>query len=357
MKNYIIIEKSEFPQINLLPDESTLVISYLGPSTLAHFSHFFITLGGSFSLKAMSIPTTRTEEAAIVIIDLQKCNGCGKCVAVCKDFEFELIEGKASLTKQPLFGCIACGHCMAICPEGAISVTGRCLSANDLFQLPESEAKPGYDALLTLLQSRRSLREFRDKPVSREVLDKIISAAATAPMGIPPSDVNLLVLEGKEKVRQFSSDFCMLLVKNRWLVSSRFLAVMRLFYSRKEAEFFRKFMRPLFDIYIGSMNKGIDVVTYDAPVAIYFYGSPYCDPADPIIAATYAMLAADSLGLGTCMLGAIHPFLQSGFGVKEFKSKYGIRYKSREGLVLIVGYPGVKYTKGVKRTFANVNYY
>ncbi len=60
------------------------------------------------------------------------------------------------------------------------------------------------------------------------------------------------------------------------------------------------------------MKHGINYVTYDAPATIYFYGSPYCDYADPIIAATYAMLAAESLGLGTCMIGGIHPFLQNG---------------------------------------------
>ena len=305
----------------------------------------------------MSIPTSRTEEAATVSIDLQKCKGCGKCVSVCKDFEFELINGKVSLTKQPLFGCIACGHCMAICPEGAIHVNGRCLTPDDLFNLRKSPDRVDYDSLLLMLQSRRSLREFEDTPVQREILDQIILAAATAPMGIPPSDVNLLVLHGKDKVRKFSSDFCKLLGKNTWLVSRWFLALTRLFYDRKTSDFFRKFMRPVFEVYIGSMNKGIDVVTYDAPVAIYFYGSPYCDPADPIIAATYAMLAAESLGLGTCMLGAIHPFLQSGFGVRQFKARYGIRYKSREGLVLIIGYPKVKYAKGVRRTFANVDFF
>ena len=304
----------------------------------------------------MSIPTSRTEEAAIVTIDQEKCNGCGKCVAVCKDFEFELINGKASLVKKPLFGCIACGHCMAICPEEAILVTGRSLSPNDLFALSDQPPKPGYTALLQLLESRRSIREFKEQPVSRKVIDQIISAAQTAPMGIPPSDVNLLVLNNKEKVRQFSSDFCSLLDKNRWFVSGWFMALMTPFYDKKMMRFFKKFMRPVFDTYIGSMKKGIDVVTYDAPVAIYFYGSPYCDPADPIIAATYAMLAAESLGLGTCMLGAVHPFLQSGFGVKDFRNKYNIRFKSREGLILIMGYPRVKYTKGVRRTFANVDF-
>jgi len=305
----------------------------------------------------MSIPTSRTEEAALVTIDQQKCTGCGKCVTVCSDFEIKIVNGKAVLADEPLFGCIACGHCMAICPEGAIEVTGRCLTPKDLLQFTESSVKPDYNSLLRLLQTRRSIREYKNQPVSGEIIDLIIAAAQTAPMGIPPSDVSVLVLNGKEKVRQFSSDFCNVLNRNRWLVSGWFMALMTPFMDKKTIRFFKKFMRPLFDVYIGSMNKGVDHVTYDAPVALYFYGSPFCDPADPIIAATYAMVAAESLGLGTCMLGAIHPFLQSGFGVKEFRNKYGIRFKSREGLVLIVGYPKVKYIKGVNRTFANVDFF
>lgn len=304
----------------------------------------------------MSIPTSRTEEAAVVTIDADRCSGCGKCVSVCKDFEFEIREGKAVLSDHPVFGCIACGHCMAICPEGAIRVNGRCLLPEDLFPLSQKQEKSGYEFLLHLLQSRRSIREFKNQHVSEEVMEKIIDAARTAPMGIPPSDVHLLVINGKEKVRGFSADFCRLLERNRWLVSGWFLALMTPFYDRKTVLFFKKFMRPLFNVYLGSMKKGEDLVTYDAPAAIYFYGSPFCDPADPLIAATYAMLAAESLGLGTCMLGAIHPFLQSGIGVKEFRDKYHIRCRSREGLVLILGHPAVRYNKGIRRTFAGVDY-
>ena len=308
------------------------------------------------NLNSMSVPTSRTEEAAIISIDQEKCNGCGKCVTVCKDFEFKIVAGKAVPSDQPLFGCIACGHCLAICPEGAIRVSGRTLTPEDLFLLTEMPAKTKYVELMQLLQSRRSIREFKEKPVPEEVIAKIIEAAQTAPMGIPPSDVNLLVMYGTEKVRQFSSDFCNLLDKTRWFVSGWFMALMGLFYDKKTMRFYKKFMRPVFDIYIGSMKKGEDVVTYDAPVAIYFYGSPYCDPADPIIAATYAMIAAESLGLGTCMLGAIHPFLQNGSVAAKFRTKYDIRFKSREGLVLILGYPKVKYERGIRRSFANVDY-
>jgi len=99
-----------------------------------------------------------------------------------------------------------------------------------------------------------------------------------------------------------------------------------------------------------------EMASYDAPLALYFYGSPYTDPADPLIAATYAMTAAESLGLGTCMLGGIHPFIQSGRAARKFREKHGIRFKSREGLFLIIGHPRVKYQHGITRTFANIDY-
>ena len=118
---------------------------------------------------------------------------------------------------------------------------------------------------------------------------------------------------------------------------------------------FKEFIKPLIQIYTGSMEKGIDYVTYKAPLAIYFYGSPFTDPADPIIAATYAMIAGESLGLGTCMIGGIHPFIQNGGRAKKLREKYGIKFKSREGLFVIFGYPKVKYSKGIRRTFASVD--
>jgi nitroreductase len=153
----------------------------------------------------------------------------------------------------------------------------------------------------------------------------------------------------------FASDFCKFLESQQWLVSKWFTLLMRPFWGKTNDELFRKFLRPLVRVYIDSMKKGDNVVTYDAPVTLYFYGSPYADPDDPTIAATYAMLAAESLGLGTCMIGGIHPFLQNGTAAKKFREKHGIRYKSREGLFVIIGYPKVKFKKGIRRTFANVD--
>lgn len=303
----------------------------------------------------MAIPTSRTNDAAKILIQADKCNGCGKCVEVCKDFSLVVIDKKVQLSDTSIFGCIGCGHCMMVCPNEAIKIDGRTISLNDLEDMPVESAISNYDSFLALLKRRRSVREFKDEPVESEKIQQIIDAAQTAPMGLPPSDVHLLVLENKKMVRDFSADFSKYLSSIRWFVSNWFLGLMRPFWGKSNDKMFRSFVRPLFDVYIDEMQKGKNLVTYDAPLAMYFYGSPYADPADPLIAATYAMLAGESLGLGTCMLGGVHPLIQYGKSAKKFREKYGIKYPSREGLIVIFGYSKVHYRKTIKRTFANVN--
>ena len=302
----------------------------------------------------MSIPSYRDKGSANIFIDIDKCTGCGLCVEVCKDFGFEIVDHKVSKTDNSVFGCIACGHCMLICPTGVIAIEGRTLSPVQLFELPEKNIVPDFNNLLALLQRRRSIREFKDLPVEEEKINQILDAAQTAPMGIPPSDVHVLVLENKTQVHNFAVEFSKYLNSIRWMASNWFITFMRPFWGKANDEMMHSFIKPVFDIYVDSMNKGDNWINYDAPLAMYFYGSPYSDPADPIVAATYAMLAAESLGLGTCMLGAIHPFIQNGKKARQFREKWGIKFPSREGLVVIFGYSNVIYKKGVKRTFADI---
>jgi ferredoxin len=302
----------------------------------------------------MAIPTSRTKIKAEIGINEEKCTGCGLCVSVCKDYSLKIDNQKVKVTDNPFFGCIGCGHCMAICPSDAIKIFGRTLSPDDLFDLPDKEKAATYEQLHFLLQRRRSIREFNDKPVENEMITKILEAASTAPMGLPPSDVNVLIFDTKDKVRNFAKDFCLYLEGMKWFVSDWFLSLMRPLWGKSNDEMFRGFVKPLFRVYTENMQKGINLVNYDAPLAMYFYGSPYTDPADPIIAATYAMIAAETMGLGTCMLGGMHPLIQNGKKAKEFRKTQGIKYASREGLFVIFGYPEVKYKKGIRRTFASI---
>lgn len=303
----------------------------------------------------MAIPTSRAKEAAEIRVNANDCNGCGLCVDICSDLSLKMENNKAAKSDTAIFGCIGCGHCMAVCPTGAIEIHGREISPADMFDLPGKENAAAYNQVLSLYERRRSVRKFKDRNVEPEIIEKILKAAGTAPMGLPPSDVHVLVLDSKEKTHAFAKDFCDYLDTMKWFVSGWFLALMRPFWGKSNDEVFRGFIRPLFKVYTEKMRDGINVVNYDAPLAMYFYGSPYTDPADPIIAATYAMIAAESLGLGTCMLGAVHPLIQNGKRAEKFREKYGIKYKSREGLIVAFGYPAVRFKKGIRRSFADIH--
>lgn len=304
----------------------------------------------------MAIPTSRTSDAAQVAINNDLCSGCGLCIKVCKDFGLRLANEKAALSGKPLFGCIGCGHCMAICPTDAIKVHGRTIAPEQIFPLEPEKTAASFQQLTALLHRRRSLREFSDKPVEQALAEKILQAAQSAPSGLPPSDVNVLIIDGIEKNRLFAADFCTYLKSLHWLHYRWLPVLLRLFLGQKNSDLFKNFVKPALAAFTEKMDEGVNIVSYDAPLSMYFYASPYADPADPIIAATYAMLAAEALGLGSCMIGSIHPLIQHGRKARLFRQKYGIKNASREGIFVLFGYPEIKYSKGIKRTFASVDY-
>ncbi len=303
----------------------------------------------------MTIKTSRTDENAKIRIDQDKCSACGACVEVCKNLSFKIENGKLAINENSIFGCFGCGQCVAVCPTGAIKVEGRMLSDSDFITLPEKESRADYSQLYSVMLARRSVRDFKVHEVEDELVQKILEASSTSPMGIPPSDVGVLVLKGKEKVRQFSFDFIDHAKSVRWLFSPAALFFIMPFLSKDERKMFKTFITPLFDFLITRKEKGENWLLYDAPLAMYFYGSPFSDDADAYIAATYAMLAAETLGLGSCMIGSVHPLLKRG-GAK-LKKKYGIRSKMTSGIVVVFGYPKFKYQKAIKRSFGKVQEY
>ena len=85
---------------------------------------------------------------------------------------------------------------------------------------------------------------------------------------------------------------------------------------------------------------------------MYFYTSPYADTADPLIAATYTMLAGEALGLGSCMLGAIAFCFKYS---KSLRAKYDIPPHSQQGIMVIFGYPALRYQRALHRRLARVH--
>ena len=65
----------------------------------------------------------------IIKIDREKCNGCGACAAACHEGAIEMIDGKATLTRENY--CDGLGDCLPACPTGAISFEVREAPAYD----------------------------------------------------------------------------------------------------------------------------------------------------------------------------------------------------------------------------------
>lgn len=303
----------------------------------------------------MALKTARFDTTANVVIDAARCTGCGTCVTVCHGAPLQMADGRVTVDQDRYFGCIGCGHCMMVCPADAVTVRGRDMSPEELFDLPAVSSRARYGALFDLMRSRRSVRTFKDKDVPRDVIDSVVEAVATAPMGIPPSDVGILILDGRDKVGEFAGDMVDLMVKSRWVFSPLMRVFMRAFYAKEEIEGLKTFVIPLIDIVDEKRREGVDWLLYGAPLAMYFYTSAGADPADPLVAATYAMLAAESLGLSNCMIGSIAPFLQTGGG--KVKVKYGIPKNSRQGIMVIFGYSRISFKKGVTRHLGEVRFY
>jgi ferredoxin len=289
------------------------------------------------------------------LIDKETCTLCGICVRICPVEVLVKAEDEITINNTNAFGCIACGQCMMVCPSDSIAVTGRNLDPGDIVALPAKQRRATAEQLEALLLSRRSIRRFTADDVSRDLIDRVATVAATAPMGIPPWEVGVTIFHGRDKVGELARDTVdsyagLLKIFDNPLAKG----LSRLLMKKAVWQQFQSFILPLGRVLVEGRGRGTDYVLYNAPAALLFHVSPYADGADAFIACSYAMIAAETLGLGSCMIGCVAPVLARR---KELLKKYGLSEGNTPKILLIMGYHESPHCKAIRRRFQSVAYY
>lgn len=272
-------------------------------------------------------------------VDPDRCTGCELCVKACPSFTLAMRGGKAVVARGPW--CIGCGHCGAICPAEAVTPQGPLIGAGG-----EPAVSPA--ALLRLLRERRSVRLYRDEPVPRDAIERILDAARYAPTGTNSQNVRYVILDAPgpiAELRAMTQAFYERLFRRvrspigAWLV--------RLAAGRRTVAFLRAYL-PKIEHAGRLVEQGQDPLLHGAPAVIVAHAEAG-DPSSAFngAAALYAAsLAAHALEIGTCFNGFLEAAVNRD---REIKGRLGIPRDHRCFGAMTLGRPAVRYLRLVER--------
>ena len=291
----------------------------------------------------------------LISINQATCKKCLLCSEVCPN-KIIVRTNSAEMTTRPtrIGLCFKCGQCMAVCSTQSIVVEGLSYD-HDFFSLPD---KTSYEnSFYDLVHTRRAVRNFKDKPVPKALLEKIVEAISFAPPGFPPLKTKIIVVQNPELIRQA--------LPNMVHLYERLLQMMKKpigrFFIRKEVgskkfKTMQAHLVPLLISRIPALKKGIEnTLTRDAPAMILFLADKNGEDInqDISIAATYGMLASHALGLGGSIMDIIPPAINKDI---ELRNMFGIPDEQEVITSMIIGYPKYNYRRGIKRNLREVKW-
>jgi nitroreductase/Pyruvate/2-oxoacid:ferredoxin oxidoreductase delta subunit len=289
-----------------------------------------------------------------ITYNAELCKKCGLCATACP---LAIPEQKEKGTIPTLNdsrqeSCFRCGHCVAVCPQGAISHSHF---PKGTVTPIKPEQVPSYDQVLELVRSRRSKRRFKEQPVERDMIEKVLEAARFAPSGHNKQTTEFIVVQDKEIIYEIGKITAASLKSlgqafRSWIGRM----IMRRMFGRRGAETLAELapeLEGLADLY----NSGTDWILNEAPVLLFFcadsaggYGSENAN-----LAVQNAALAAETIGLGCFYSGFVGMANGRSDKIAELVSLpetheiYG---------TLAMGYPRLKYSKWVERNPAKVTW-
>jgi nitroreductase/NAD-dependent dihydropyrimidine dehydrogenase PreA subunit len=291
----------------------------------------------------------------MISIESSLCKKCNLCVLACPGEVFkksnqehdQYNNGVPQIKDTHL--CIECGHCVAVCPEGAVvhnAITAiQSVKAENLLQ---------YDGLEELLRSRRSIRKFKESPVEKELLEKIIQLAKYAPTSHNCQSTKYLIIQNKDLLKEVSRLTVEYSAKVKRKLQNPFIRTLLLLIVG-EAIKTPISLIPTFERIKKSWNEGKDPILHNAPTVIVFYAktiAPFAE-INANLALYNVSLICHQLSLGSFCAGSVMHFCQREnkinklLNIPEGHNIYG---------VLAVGQPKYKFKKWVERKPADIQW-
>jgi len=252
-----------------------------------------------------------------IIVNKDLCNKCNVCSKVCVMgiIKSSTDVGYPRMAKANEDNCMKCGHCEAFCSQQALVLDLR-PEEKLSYSNKDSQIKP--ENLSLYIKQRRSIRHFSAKPVSKELINKVLDTVNYAPTGGNSQTVKWLVIHDKNEVKRIAS------LTVDWMRS------------------IQDTPHPMSNYVpgiIAAWDKGIDVITRNAPHLLFAHlpHSDFIDDrTDAIIALSYFDLAAPAFGLGTCWGGFIRMAYDS---YQPLRDALALPDKRKIGYAIMFGYP------------------
>ncbi|MBE0582207.1 MAG: nitroreductase family protein [Desulfofustis sp.] len=285
------------------------------------------------------------------VFDRERCTACGACISICPD---QILGPDAD--GKPVAGgehCLLCDHCSAVCPVGAIAVPG--LTA-DLGLVTIAERKEGSDSaaitpedLLGLMRKRRSCRKFRPDSPALSVLTDLVKIGTTAPSGTNSQGWQFIILPERADVLMLGEATAAFYRNlNQKAESPLYRLAARLFAGDALGNYYRTYHATVAAALQQWDESGVDHLFHGAPAAILVAAdvASSCPAEDALLATQNMLLAAESLGLGTCLIGFVVEALKSD---RRIAALLRLGCNERVYSVIACGYPAVTFQRPAGR--------